>query len=159
MLAAFLWWSKPAVDAILRGLPLSLAGLGLRAWAAGNLAKNQALATGGPYASVRNPLYLGSLLLAGGLVIGARDWPLAALFAAVFLLIYLPVIELEEQHLRELFPAYADYERRVPGLWPRPRFSSGPGSFEIKLYVKNQEYQALAAYLGALAWMLWKAPA
>ena len=60
----------------------------------------------GPYAYVRNPLYLGTLLVAAGLVIATRRWLLAALFAAVFVLIYLPVIELEQQHLSKLFPEF-----------------------------------------------------
>src|SRR5579863_8843516 len=47
----------------------------------------------------------------------ARRWVLAALFAAVFLLIYLPAIELEEQHLRQLFPNFAAYSERIPALW------------------------------------------
>ena len=41
----------------------------LRAWAAGHLAKNSQLARSGPYASVRNPLYIGTLLVAAGLVL------------------------------------------------------------------------------------------
>ena len=77
----------------------------MRAWAAGHLEKNLALTESGPYAHVRNPLYLGTLTVAAGFVIAARRWELGVLFAAVFVLIYLPVVELEEQHLRKLFPA------------------------------------------------------
>jgi steroid 5-alpha reductase family enzyme len=116
------------------------------------------LATGGPYAHVRNPLYVGTALVAAGLAIAAREWGLAALFAAVFALIYLPAIELEEQHLRELFPEYADYARRVPVLVPRllPA-SGGTGSFAWRLYWKNEEYQALAGFLAGAALLAWKA--
>src|SRR5262245_23895638 len=102
--AAFAWLSQPDARSMLLGLPVSVAGLLQRAWATGHLEKNIRLAESGPYAYVRNPLYLGTLLVAAGLVIASRRWLLAALFAAVFALVYLPVIELEEQHLGELFP-------------------------------------------------------
>jgi protein-S-isoprenylcysteine O-methyltransferase Ste14 len=119
MVAAFLWFSAPDGVSLAVGLPVAASGLALRAWAAGHLEKNVALAQSGPYARVRNPLYLGTLTAAAGLAIAARRWELAALFAAVFGLVYLPVVELEEQHLRELFPEFADYARRVPRLIPR----------------------------------------
>src|ERR1700688_2884929 len=118
LVLAFAWFSQPDKYSLVIGLPVSIAGLLLRAWAAGHLAKNMSLAEGGPYAYVRNPLYLGTLLVAAGLVIASRGWLLAVLFAAAFVLIYLPVIELEEQHLRALFPNYATYAQRVPSLWP-----------------------------------------
>ena len=89
--------------------PGLLIGLLLRAWATGHVEKNIRLAESGPYAYVRNPLYLGTLLVAAGFVIASRRWSLAVLFGAVFLLIYFPAIELEEQHLRKLFPSFAAY--------------------------------------------------
>src|SRR4051795_6994030 len=103
MAAAFAWLASPTQCSLVAGIPVSAAGLALRAWAAGHLAKNQELAISGPYAYIRNPLYLGTLCVAAGLVIAARRWELLVLFAAVFGLVYLPVIELEEQHLRSLF--------------------------------------------------------
>src|SRR5258708_2343602 len=119
LVAAFLWWSSPTWLSLAWGLPVAIAGLALRAWAAGHLEKNRELTISGPYAYVRNPLYIGTLAVAAGFVIASCQWALGVLFAAVFLLVYLPVVELEEQHLRTLFPAYADYEQRVPKLFPR----------------------------------------
>ena len=119
LVAAFLWLSQPSWISLAAGLPVSVAGLALRAWAAGHLEKNLDLAQSGPYRYLRNPLYVGTLAVAAGLVAASRRWELGLLFAAVFLLIYLPVVELEEQHLRSLFPAYADYARRVPKLFPK----------------------------------------
>ena len=135
---------------------MSALGLVVRAWAAGHLAKNERLATGGPYAFVRNPLYLGTLLVAAGLAMASRRVGLAVLFAAVFLLVYLPVIELEEQHLRKLFPDYDDYARRVPALrpaWPRGRADE---RFRFDLYWRNQEYNALAGFLAGMILLGWK---
>ena len=156
LVAAFAWFSRPAADSLLLGLPLALAGLVLRGWAAGCLAKNQQLATAGPYAYTRNPLYLGTLLVAAGLAVAARSLGLAVLFAAVFLLIYLPVIQNEEQHLRKLFPDYSAYAAAVPPLWPRFRGARSRGAFQWSLYFRNQEYQAAAGFLAGALFLFWK---
>ena len=156
LVAAFAWLAAPDRTSLTTGLPLSLLGLGLRAWAAGHLAKNETLATSGPYAWIRNPLYIGTLLVAAGLVVAARQAELAVLFAAVFLLVYLPVIELEEQHLRKLFPQYADYADRVPSLLPRGRRSPDQKKFRADLYIRNQEYQALLGFLAGALFLLWR---
>jgi protein-S-isoprenylcysteine O-methyltransferase Ste14 len=155
LIAAFLWLSTPTWTSLAVGLPISVMGLALRAWAAGHLEKNRTLAESGPYAYVRNPLYIGTLAVASGFVIASRQWVLALLFAAVFLLIYLPVVELEEQHLRSLFPEYSDYAKRVPRLWPR---LTGDDSkpFRFAIYMRNQEYQALAGFLVGVAVLIWK---
>jgi len=156
LVATFAWFSHPTGGSLLAGLPVSVSGLALRAWAAGHLAKNAQLAQSGPYASVRNPLYIGTLLVAAGLVAASRSVGLGLLFAAVFGLIYLPVIQLEEQHLRSLFPEYEAYAERVPALLPQPRVSSA-GSFSSRLYWKNREYEALLGFLAGVALLVWKA--
>jgi protein-S-isoprenylcysteine O-methyltransferase Ste14 len=154
----FGWLSQPTTASLAWGIPVSVLGLALRAWAAGCLAKNQRLATGGPYAYTRNPLYIGTLLVAAGLVIAARNLYLGVLFAVVFLLVYLPVIQLEEQHLRRLFPEYGPYAEQVPALLPRlspyPDKSSNP--FRGAQYLRNQEYQAAAGYLVGVLFLLWR---
>jgi protein-S-isoprenylcysteine O-methyltransferase Ste14 len=156
LVAAFLWLSAPSPTSLAIGLPVSILGLLLRGWAAGHLEKNTTLADGGPYAYVRNPLYIGTLLTAAGLVIASRRWELGLLFAVVFLLIYLPVVELEEQHLRKLFPEYAGYAQRVPKLLPRFGGNSTK-RFRWPVYMKNQEYQALLGFLAGAAVLIFKA--
>ncbi|HXJ38866.1 MAG TPA: isoprenylcysteine carboxylmethyltransferase family protein, partial [Bryobacteraceae bacterium] len=154
--AAFAWFAEPSVRSLVYGLPISIAGLALRAWAAGHLAKNQRLATSGPYAYTRNPLYLGTLIVAAGFAVAGRSAGLGLLFAAVFLLVYLPVILLEEQHLRQLFPEYADYAHRVPSLLPWRTGWPGSSRFSRQLYWKNQEYQAALGFLSGVALLAWK---
>jgi protein-S-isoprenylcysteine O-methyltransferase Ste14 len=156
LVAAFLWLARPTWASMAAGMPVAVLGLLLRAWAAGHLEKNRDLAQSGPYAYVRNPLYIGTLAAAAGFVIASRRWELAALFTAVFFFIYLPVVELEEQHLRSLFPAYADYARRVPRLIPRVASANPSRRFQWALYRKNEEYQALAGFLAGVAVLLWK---
>ncbi len=157
LVAALAWFADPSPRSLAYGLPVCLVGLALRAWAAGHLAKNQQLSTSGPYAYTRNPLYLGTLIVALGLAIACRSVGLALLFAAVFLLIYLPVIMLEEQHLRQLFPEYAGYAARVPSILPYRKALPSNTRFRLQLYRKNQEYQALLGFLAGMAWLFWKA--
>jgi protein-S-isoprenylcysteine O-methyltransferase Ste14 len=157
MVAAFLWLSAPTPQSLSLGLPVSILGLILRAWAAGHLEKNLTLTESGPYAYLRNPLYVGTLAVAAGFVIASRRWELGLLFAAVFIFIYLPVVELEEQHLRDLFPAYADYARRVPQLVPGFGGARPSKRFEWRLYRRNREYEALAGFLSGVAALCWKA--
>jgi len=156
LVAAFAWFAHPSARSLAFGVALSAAGLVLRAWAAGHLAKNQQLTTSGPYAYVRNPLYLGTLIVAAGLAIACRSLGLAILFALVFLFVYLPVIMLEEQHLSELFPEFERYAGAVPSLLPYRRPRSSNGRFFWALYRKNQEYQALLGFLAGLAWLIWR---
>jgi protein-S-isoprenylcysteine O-methyltransferase Ste14 len=153
----FAWFSEPTRESLAWGVPVSLLGLALRGWAAGCLAKNRNLATGGPYAYTRNPLYLGTLAVAAGLAIASRSIGLALLFAAVFLFVYLPVIQNEEQHLRKLFPDYAAYAERVPALLGPVRPLPQRGApFRWALYRKNQEYQAGLGFLAGVAFLTWK---
>jgi protein-S-isoprenylcysteine O-methyltransferase Ste14 len=154
LVVAFAWLSRPTVLSLFAGLPVCIVGLGIRAWAAGHLEKNMALATSGPYARVRNPLYIGTLLTAGGFVIASRRWELAILFAAVFLLVYLPVIELEEQHLRTLFPDYAAYARRVRKLIPGRALAGERRRFRWSRYMRNEEYQAVLGFVVGVAWLV-----
>lgn len=158
LVAAFLWLSAPSWTSLAIGLPASIAGLALRAWAAGHLEKNLALTVSGPYSHVRNPLYIGTLLVAAGLVIASRRWELGVIFAAVFALIYLPVVELEEQHLRKLFPEYAQYARRVPKLVPMLSSSviDHGKHFQWALYQRNREYEALAGFVAGAAVLIGK---
>jgi protein-S-isoprenylcysteine O-methyltransferase Ste14 len=157
LVAAFAWFSRPDARSLAWGLPVSALGLVLRAWATGHVEKDARLAQSGPYAYVRNPLYLGTLLAAAGFAIASRQWPLAVLFGVVFVFIYLPAIELEEQHLRRLFPDFADYARRVPALWPTLHPVQRPQRFRWELYIRNREYQALIGFLVGAGYLVLRA--
>ncbi len=156
LLITFAVFSRPSRTSLFIGLPVSVCGLFLRAWSAGHLAKNRDLAVSGPYAFLRNPLYAGTLITALGLVTAARSWILVPIFSAAFLLIYLPAIELEEQHLRDIFPGYAGYAERVNRFLPFRRWPAPGSSFAASLYWKNEEYKASLGFLVAVAWLVWK---
>ena len=157
--AVYLWLARPALWSIAAGFVVSAAGLGIRAYASGYVRKNEELATTGPYAYTRNPLYLGSIIIAAGFALAARSWMIAAIFLLMFLAIYLPVIRGEEEFLRQRFPEFAEYERRVPRLIPRLSNSGGAdGFFSWDLYRLHREYNALAgtlAIVAVLAAKLW----
>lgn len=157
LLAAFAWLSRPSYQSLLLGVPLSLCGLLLRGWAAGHLQKNQRLVDSGPYRYTRNPLYLGTLIAAAGLAVAANSWWVAGIFAAIFVFVYLPVMELEEQHLRKLFPAYGPYADSVPLLIPRLSGISSDGRFQWAIYRKNEEYQALIGFVFGVGYLYWRA--
>src|SRR5689334_2551393 len=71
--AAYLWWARPTWLSLGAGFAIALAGLVVRSLASGHIRKNAELATTGPYAYTRNPLYLGSILIALGFIVVARN--------------------------------------------------------------------------------------
>jgi protein-S-isoprenylcysteine O-methyltransferase Ste14 len=143
--AAFYFWAaRPARWSLLAGSVLAAAGLLIRALASGHVTKNEALTTTGPYAYVRNPLYLGSIVTAAGFAMAARSVWIAAAMAALFVIIYLPVILSEEAFLQARFSEYNEYVQRVPRLVPRrTSYVESAGSFSWQLYLKHREYNAL----------------
>jgi protein-S-isoprenylcysteine O-methyltransferase Ste14 len=141
------WWSMPV------GSIVVVPGLVIRALASGRVRKNESLATSGPYAYTRNPLYLGSFLIGFGFAVAACSWWVGVALVVVFFVIYIPVIRDEEAFLRQTFPEFEEYARRVPRMLPRLTLHSGcekdaSTEFSLELYLKHREYNAL---LGALA--------
>ncbi|MGA8271905.1 MAG: isoprenylcysteine carboxylmethyltransferase family protein [Candidatus Sulfotelmatobacter sp.] len=147
----YFWLARPTSQSIALGSIVVVPGLLIRALASGHVRKNELLATTGPYAYTRNPLYLGSLLIGLGFAVAARSWWVGMALIVMFFAIYLPVIRDEEAFLRQKFPEFDEYARRVPRMLPRLR-SSGETSagFSWELYLKHREYNAL---LGAVAMM------
>jgi len=140
---------RPHWEPIVWSLLLVSPGLALRGYAAGYVKKNQELTMTGPYAHVRNPLYLGSILIAAGFAVALMSWPFAAVLAAFFLLIYIPVIASEEAFLRDTFLEFEWYCARVPRLIPRITPVQRPdgdrndgGGFSFALYRKHREYNS-----------------
>jgi protein-S-isoprenylcysteine O-methyltransferase Ste14 len=157
--AAYVVFCRPTVKLYLAGGVVAASGVALRAYAAGHLTKNQTLATSGPYACTRNPLYLGSALVGGGFALAGGRWLLALACALLFAAVYGPVIRREEDYLRRQFgEVYDRYAERVPLFLPRFHGPAGSGKFEWKQYRKNHEYEALLGYLGMmifLAFRIW----
>lgn len=162
---AVLFWifARPSYRSIGLGAIIAAFGLIVRGLAAGHLQKDRELATSGPYAVTRNPLYFGSALLAAGFAIAGGSWADGALVIAYFAVFYYAVMRNEEQDLRKRFgAAFDDYAARVPLFFPR--YSAGPGAesqtsqapkrFSWPLYRRNREYKALIGTIIGLG-LLW----
>ena len=153
---------KPQPVMIAWSLLLVLPGIWLRSYAAGYVKKNSELTITGPYAHVRNPLYLGSILIAAGFAVALMSVPFAISLLVFFLLIYVPVIASEEAFLRDTFLEFEWYCARVPRLIPRITPARTPdglrgqsGSFSFDLYRKHREYNsAIGAALLYLSLLL-----
>lgn len=148
--------ARPRPETLLAGVALGGLGEAIRLWASGHIAKTETLATGGPYAHTRNPLYFGSLLLAIGLAVAASSPLVAGLVVVYFAAFYPAVIREEADFLRQKFGAdYAAWEREVPAFFPRLT-PGGPRSsrFSWAQVAKNKEWRtAIALPLFVLA--LW----
>jgi len=155
--AVFLLLAKPSWWTMLASLLLVAPGLWLRGYASGYVRKNAELTTTGPYAHTRNPLYLGSMLIAFGFAAAAASWVVLISLAALFAAIYIPTIQSEEEYLSAHFAGFDAYSQEVPRLLPRvPRLlqrqTSVPsataadgerGEFSAALYRKHREYNSM----------------
>jgi protein-S-isoprenylcysteine O-methyltransferase Ste14 len=154
-----LWRHEPRTATVAWSLALVLPGLWLRAYASGYVKKNAELAMTGPYAHTRNPLYLGSMLIAAGFALALGSWAVAVVLAAGFAIIYIPTIASEERFLRSAFPEFEAYCSRVPRIIPRltpaqpvckdgvmdstaPMDKASAGGFSFALYRQHREYNA-----------------
>ncbi|HKW34255.1 MAG TPA: isoprenylcysteine carboxylmethyltransferase family protein [Candidatus Acidoferrum sp.] len=154
--AAVLWFSRPAARSILLGALVGAPGLWIRAYAAGCLRKQEVLTVTGPYAYTRNPLYLGSAVLAFGAAIATWSWVSAILLLLYFAVFYSMVMRREEKelHLRH-GTAFEEYADAVPLFFPRwqpAKLAAAPaGSFSWGQYKKNHEWQAALGFLLLIA--------
>jgi protein-S-isoprenylcysteine O-methyltransferase Ste14 len=166
VLAVFvLWFARPTPRSVIVGAIVGVLGLCIRAYAAGYLHKQSVLTVTGPYAYTRNPLYLGSAVLAFGAGIATRSWISATILVVYFAIVYAVVMRREESELflqhGEAFKAYA---AAVPLFFPRmtPMKLDGTsaGSFSLAQYKKNHEYEAAVGFLllllvFLLKWHFW----
>ncbi len=151
--AVFLVLALPTVTTMLIGGAIALVGLWIRVWSAGHIRKFEKLAVSGPYAYTRNPLYLGSLLLAVGFTVAAGVWWLGLLSAGLFIGIYLPVMRVEEEDLRRGFgEEFDEFAKNVPLFLPRlTPWKKSDLKFDFELYLKHREYQAAIGLVLGLA--------
>ena len=148
--AVFLWLAQPTAKTMLLSLLLVVPGVWLRAYAAGYVRKNAELTFTGPYAYTRNPLYLGSMLIAFGFAAASGSWAILIALTALFAVIYIPTIQSEEAYLREHFTGFNEYAAKVPRLLPRLTAASFPanqnasgGRFSWQQWQHHREYNAL----------------
>jgi protein-S-isoprenylcysteine O-methyltransferase Ste14 len=159
---AVLLLARPTPYSIVCGAAVGVLGLLLRARAAGYLHKQEILTMSGPYAYTRNPLYLGSGILAVGAAVASASWIAAALLLVYFALFYAVVMRREEGELRPRYgAAFDEYAAAVPLFFPRLTPAKLPGgaagSFSFAQYKKNREYRAATGFalLLAVLFVIW----
>ena len=137
----------PRMESLAVGMALAVLGEAIRIWASGHIEKTARLATGGPYAHTRNPLYVGSALLALGVAVASASLFVVIAIAAYFGAFYPVVIREESAFLAARFPEeYAAWARDVPAFLPRLR-PAGPraGGFDWGRVRTNREWRTAAA--------------
>ncbi len=158
LVVPFLWFSRPTPRTLLIGAVVTSVGLAIRAWAAGTIHKERELTTTGPYAFVRHPLYLGSLLIGSGVAFAGGVPLFLALFLAFYLGVYSRTMRGETELLGGLFEdRFTHYLERVPAFVPRltPYRSpteAGEG-FRWSQYLRNREWEATLGVLAAFAFL------
>lgn len=147
--AVFLILMHPSFRSLWIGGTVALIGAALRVWAAGHIDKGKVLAQSGPYALTRNPLYLGSFLMAIGILVAGQGYWLLLPFGLFFLGVYYPVMKAEEMELLQGYgQEFVLYARRVPFFFPSLRARAGPPSvFRWARVLKNREHHTFAGLL------------
>jgi protein-S-isoprenylcysteine O-methyltransferase Ste14 len=153
----FVFFSRPTWRSLAVGVPIALCGALFRAWASGHLRKNAELAVSGPYSFTRNPLYFGSFVMATGCAVCGGSLWLGLWLTALFLAIYMPVMQAEAAHMRKLFAGdYEMWAANVPFFVPRvtPYRNGRTQRFDPQQYMRHREYRAaigLAIVIAALS--------
>ncbi len=156
--AVALFFAEPTTDSLILGGVLALLGEAIRLWASGHIEKTHKLATGGPYAHTRNPLYLGSVLMALGLLVAARH-PISVAAGLAYLIVFYPVIVREEaRFLIGKFPDdYRAWARHVPLFFPRLTPGGPRGSrFQGARLRANHEWRSVLGLALLAAFLVWR---
>ncbi|MCM2277507.1 MAG: isoprenylcysteine carboxylmethyltransferase family protein [Oligoflexia bacterium] len=147
------------------GILLCFVGATLRFWASGYLRKDSRPAVGGPYAFVRNPLYLGTYLMALGTAMAIENWWLLGTMTVLFAVIYHFIILDEETKLQKIFgEPYLKYCQTVPRFFPRIWPASAAALDQVNpdrahrrydwaISMKNKAYEAYASFAGLIGFV------
>lgn len=123
---------------------MALAGEGIRIWAAGHLEKGREVTRSGPYRVVRHPLYIGSVVIAGGVALAARHLPVAIVIALYMGVTIAAAIGTEEAALRRAFGStYDDYLASRAAPMAR--------RFSLARALRNREQRAIAGLTAGFA--------
>jgi len=149
LLPVLLYLSTPSFFSLFCGIGVGLVGLGIRFWAAGFINKFSELATLGPYAHTRNPLYLGSLLIGLSFTVASGQVSIVLVCLAFFWLVYIPKARREAIELEKKFgDRYRTYANSVPLVVPRfaayraPFVGRSSERFSLRRYLANREWEA-----------------
>jgi len=154
----FLLLMHPSARSLWIGAAITLPGWLLRLWAAGHIDKGKVLTQGGPYAMTRNPLYLGSFLMALGIILGGQGYWLLPLFGGFFTAFYIPVMKAEADHMLGRYgQEFVDYSNRVPAFFPAlQKAGAGASVFLWSRVIQNREHRNVVGLIVAEAILVFK---
>lgn len=153
------WLGSTNATLLYSGVVLAAVGEIIRLWASGHVKKNKVLATDGPYAYVRHPLYVGNILIVVGFSVASNLWWSFFLMISLLLFYYPPTISYEDNKLKGIFgDEWLAWSKNIHALIPS--FSKNSGSissdYSIKqCFVGNVE-PLIAAYLAACFYLLYR---
>jgi hypothetical protein len=156
--ALALFFAEPTNESLQLGGALAILGELIRIWASGHIEKTHRLATGGPYAHTRNPLYVGSVLMALGFLLAARH-PISVIVGLAYLVVFYPsIIREEAKFLKDKFPdPYHDWALHVPLFFPRLT-PGGPreSRFQMSRLLANHEWRSVLGLIVLGVFMIWR---
>jgi hypothetical protein len=156
--AVFAVLGRPTTTTFWLGMAIVLLGVAVRVWASGVIFKNEVLATSGPYAYVRHPLYVGNIATLAGFAIASALWWAPPLVLAFLLFYYPPAIEYEDRKLHRIFgDRWSDWSVEVRALFPRrsPYPSAQPAQWSFRQSLRRNGEPIIALYLAACATWLY----
>lgn len=165
-LVIMLIFARPTAASLIVGFVMAFAGEAIRFWGVsyagsetrttGTVGGTQ-LVTIGPYAHVRNPLYIGNIFMYIGVGIMSNAlMPYLPLVALVYFIFqYSMIVSLEEEYLERAFPEWAEYKKRVGRFIPRiVPFESGTRLEPDYVRALTSERSSLMA-VGSIYVVLW----
>jgi protein-S-isoprenylcysteine O-methyltransferase Ste14 len=142
--AATVVLARPTLQSWIAGLTVACMGEALRVWAAGHLEKSREVTRSGPYRFTRHPLYVGSIVVATGVVLASRSGVIAAIATVYMIATITAAIRTEEAFLRQKFgSAYEEY--RTARAEPMDR------RFSFSRVMRNREYRAMLGLIVGFA--------
>lgn len=152
------WLGDTNLTLLYAGAAVAAVGELIRMWASGHVKKNKELATDGPYAYARHPLYVGNILILVGYSVASNTWWSFVLMAFLLWFYYPPAISYEDNKLKNIFgEQWVEWSQNIPALIPS--FSSKSGSvgsdWSFKQSLMKNGEPVIAIYLLACLYLLY----
>lgn len=155
-LVLLLYLAEPSPKSITIGFFFIIAGMFFRAWSSGYINKDNELATDGPYALTRNPLYFGNFILGLGIAIAGNNISSYIIFFVFYLVFFPFLMYIEHQRLKKKFgEKYEKWSKKSNTFFPKIKRLKRL-DFNISFYMRNREYRVLFFSLVVIAVMVLK---
>lgn len=146
------------MPAFIAGTILVVIGESIRLWASGHVKKNKMLATDGPYAFVRHPLYVGNILVLLGFSVASMLWWAYVLMAFLLWFYYPPAIAYEDKKLQGIFgEQWENWSRDIHALIPtfKAKSSQAGSEWSFRQSLMQNVEPVIALYLAVFLYFLY----